>query len=294
MQQTPTPIASPLTPSKTPSVRRVLLVTHGEASVTRAIVPSLAAAIAGHGVELVLSEEEVAKHPDLQPISVDRPDQVDLILVLGGDGTILRALHRVIGRAIPCVGVNFGNFGFLTTLRADELIEQLPAVFGGGLEVVSLPTIAVDTPDGRFLAINDVLVTTDQLGRMARLEWAVNGIEMGERGCDGILVATATGSTGYNLSAGGPVIDWGVDAVSVTFVAPHALDARPLILSRGHELRVVSRTRDVASRVVVDGQAVAYLDRGGQATIGMAPEVARLGILAERPFLSRYRDKFGH
>ncbi len=294
MQQTPTPIASPLTPSKTPSVRRVLLVTHGEASVTRAIVPSLAAAIAGHGVELVLSEEEVAKHPDLQPISVDRPDQVDLILVLGGDGTILRALHRVIGRAIPCVGVNFGNFGFLTTLRADELIEQLPAVFGGGLEVVSLPTIAVDTPDGRFLAINDVLVTTDQLGRMARLEWAVNGIEMGERGCDGILVATATGSTGYNLSAGGPVIDWGVDAVSVTFVAPHALDARPLILSRGHELRVVSRTRDVASRIVVDGQAVAYLDWGGQATIGMAPEVARLGILAERPFLSRYRDKFGH
>lgn len=294
MQQTPTPITSPLTPSKTPSVRRVLLVTHGEASVTRAIVPSLAAAIAGHGVEVVLSEEEVAKHPDLQPISVDRPDQVDLILVLGGDGTILRALHRVIGRAIPCVGVNFGNFGFLTTLRSDELIEQLPAVFGGGLEVVSLPTIAVETPDGRFLAINDVLVTTDQLGRMARLEWAVNGIEMGERGCDGILVATPTGSTGYNLSAGGPVIDWGVDAVSVTFVAPHALDARPLILSRGHELRVVSRTRDVASRIVVDGQAVAYLDRGGQTTIGMAPEVARLGILAERPFLSRYRDKFGH
>ncbi len=294
MQQTPTPIASPLTLSKTPSVRRVLLVTHGEASVTRAIVPSLAAAIAGHGVELVLSEEEVAKHPDLEPISVDRPDQVDLILVLGGDGTILRALHRVIGRAIPCVGVNFGNFGFLTTLRADELIEQLPAVLGGGLEVVSLPTIAVETPDGRFLAINDVLVTTDQLGRMARLEWAVNGIEMGERGCDGILVATPTGSTGYNLSAGGPVIDWGVDAVSVTFVAPHALDARPLILSRGHELRVVSRTRDVASRIVVDGQAVAYLDRGGQITIGMAPEVARLGILVERPFLSRYRDKFGH
>ncbi len=294
MQQTPTPIASPLTPSKTSSVRRVLLVTHGEASVTRAIVPSLAAAIAGHGVELVLSEEEVAKHPDLEPISVDRPDQVDLILVLGGDGTILRALHRVIGRAIPCVGVNFGNFGFLTTLRADELIEQLPAVLGGGLEVVSLPTIAVETPDGRFLAINDVLVTTDQLGRMARLEWAVNGIEMGERGCDGILVATPTGSTGYNLSAGGPVIDWGVDAVSVTFVAPHALDARSLILSRGHELRVVSRTRDVASRIVVDGQAVAYLDRGGQTTIGMAPEVARLGILAERPFLSRYRDKFGH
>ena len=243
----------------TPDVKRILLVTHGDPTVTAATLPALAAALAAKGVELVLSEDEVAKHPDLQPISVDRPDDVDLILVLGGDGTMLRALHRVIDRPVACVGVNYGTFGFLTTMRASEMLDRLPDVLGGGLEVVNLPTVSVETPDGRFIAINDVLVTADQLGRMAVLEWAVNGVDLGQRGCDGILISTPAGSTGYNLSAGGSVIEWGVDAVVVTFVAPHSLDGRPLILGRGHEVRIVSRTRDVGSRVVVDGHAQAHL-----------------------------------
>ena len=186
----------------TPSVRRLLLITHGEAAVTREVLPELASALAARGVELVLSEEEALKHPNLQPVSVDRPDEVDLILVLGGDGTMLRALHRVIGREVACVGVNYGTFGFLTTLRAGELISSLPTILEGGIEIVDLPTVAVETPEGRFVAINDVLVTADTLGRMAVLEWAVNGIDLGRRGCDGILVSTPAGSTGYSLSAG--------------------------------------------------------------------------------------------
>jgi NAD+ kinase len=191
----------------TPDVKRILLVTHGDPQVTAATLPALAAALTARGVELVLSEDEVAKHPDVQPISVDRPDDVDLILVLGGDGTMLRALHRVIDRPVACVGVNYGTFGFLTTMRANEMLDRLPDILGGGLEVVNLPTVSVETPDGRFIAINDVLVTADQLGRMAVLEWAVNGVDLGQRGCDGILISTPAGSTGYNLSAGGSVID---------------------------------------------------------------------------------------
>ncbi len=294
MTQTPTPSASPRKPSTTPSVKRLLLVTHGDPTVAAATLPALAAALAARGVELVLNEDEVAKHPDLQPVSVDRPDEVDLILVLGGDGTMLRAMHRVIDRPVACVGVNYGTFGFLTTMRANEMLDRLTDVLDGGLEVIDLPTVSVETPDGRFIAINDVLVTADQLGRMAVLEWSVNGVDLGQRGCDGVLVATPAGSTGYNLSAGGPVIEWGVDAVTVTFVAPHALDGRPLILGRGHEVRIVSCTRDVGSRVVVDGHAQAHLAIGETALIRMAPETARLAILPDRPFLSRYRDKFGH
>ena len=90
------------------------------------------------------------------------------------------------------------------------------------------------------------------------------------------------------------MIGWGVDAFAVTFVAPHALDGRPLILARGHEVEVVSRTRGTTSRVVVDGHPVASLASGAMATVRMAPEIAMLGILPDRPFLSRYRDKFGH
>ena len=122
----------------TPSVRRLLLITHGEAAVTREVLPELASALAARGVELVLSEEEALKHPNLQPVSVDRPDEVDLILVLGGDGTMLRALHRVIDREVACVGVNYGTFGFLTTLRAGELMSSLPTILEGGIEIVDL------------------------------------------------------------------------------------------------------------------------------------------------------------
>ncbi len=290
MTPNPTHSASPETPSE---IRRVLLVTHGDAAVTRDALPALAARLADADVELVLGEDEVAKHPEVDA-TVDRPDDVDLILVLGGDGTMLRAMHRVIDRPIPCVGVNYGTFGFLTTLRADELDRSLPGILSGGLEVVTLPTVAVETAEGRFVAINDILVTADTLGRMAVLEWAVNGVDLGQRGCDGVLVSTPTGSTGYNLSAGGPVLDWAVDAVAVTFVAAHALDARPLILSRGHAVRVVSRTRDVGSRIVVDGHPALRLAAGEEAVIRMSPERVRLGILPGRPFLSRYRDKFGH
>jgi NAD+ kinase len=273
---------------------RVLLFTHGDAAVTRDAAQGLARDLAARGVELVLPEDEAAKHPDLAGATTERPDEVDLVLVLGGDGTMLRALQNELGRGTPVVGVNFGTFGFLTTLRADELEGRLGDLVGGGLRIVELPTVAVETPEGRFVAVNDVLVTADTLGRMAVLEWGVNGVDLGERGCDGILVSTPAGSTSYNLSAGGPVLEWEVDAVAVTFVAPHALDARPLILSRGHEVRVTSRTRDVPSRVVVDGHPVAHLGIGETATVRMAPEMARLGVLPDRPFLSRYRDKFGH
>ncbi len=277
-----------------PETTRVLLFTHGDAAVTAAATLALARALADRGVELLLPPDEAAKHANLPGATAGTPEAADLVLVLGGDGTMLRALQSALGTGAPVVGVNYGTFGFLTTLRADELDERLDDLLGGGLRIVELPTVAVETPAERFVAVNDVLVTADSLGRMAVLEWAVNGVDLGRRGCDGILISTPAGSTSYNLSAGGPVLEWEVDAVAVTFVAPHALDARPLILSRGHDVRVTSRTRDVASRVVVDGHPVAHLQAGETATVRMAPETARLGVLPDRPFLSRYRDKFGH
>lgn len=279
-------------PSTPSSIRRILLVTHGDPQVTGDVVGPLAEALHAAGIDLVLTEDEVTKHPTLAPVSVDAPNDVDLILVLGGDGTMLRGLHRMIGRSVPTLGVNFGTFGFLTTLRRQELLTRLPDVLAGRFEVVDLPTVVVDTPEGSFTAVNDILVTADSLGRMAVLEWEVNGVPLGQRGCDGILVATPAGSTGYNLSAGGPVLGWGVDAIVVTFVAPHTLDGRPLILARGHEVRIVSRTRDVGSRVVVDGHPVATLERGAAVTVRMGPDYARLGQLHGRPFLARYRERF--
>ena len=168
----------------------------------------------------------------------------------------------------------------------------MPRVLSGEYEIVELPTLEVGLHGERHIAVNDVLVTSAVQGRMAVLEWEVNGTNMGERGCDGIVVSTPSGSTGYNLSAGGPVLSWGVDAMVATFIAAHALDARPLVLARGHAISIISRSIGFPSRVVVDGHLVGTLDEAASAAVHMAPETALLATLPDRPFLRHYRDTF--
>jgi NAD+ kinase len=292
----PIPESSPAALSPEP-VRRCVLITHGEANRTAGALADVVEIAAEAGVELLLPPDEEAKHPEVThactPWDGDA-GSVELCLVLGGDGTMLRALQRFLGRPVPTMGVNFGRVGFLTSLMADELAERVPRVFAGEFELLALPTIDVNQNGRGFTAVNDVLVTSSVQGRMSLLEWEVNGIPMGERGCDGIVVATPAGSTGYNLSAGGPVMGWGVDAMCVTFVAPHAVDARPLVLSHGHRIRIRSRSAGFASRLVVDGHVVGSLGEGEAVDLGMGSATALLATLPDRPFLARYRSTFWH
>ncbi len=140
--------------------------------------------------------------------------------MLGGDGTMLRALARFLGTGIPVVGVNFGRVGFLSAVARADLETGLARVFAGGYEVVELPTIEVVLAGERHVAVNDVVVTSASLGRMVELEWAVGGEPLGRVPCDGVICSTPSGSTAYNLSNGGPVLVWGIDAMAITFVAP--------------------------------------------------------------------------
>jgi NAD+ kinase len=271
------------------------VITHGLVARTREAIRVVRRVFEAHGVEMVLPEEEFRKHPDTAQGATawdEAAGAVDLALVLGGDGTTLRALHRFLPFGVPVIGVNYGRVGFLTSIGADEIETRLPEVLHGRFDRVSLPTIELVLFGQRHLAVNDVLVTGGVQGRMAVLEWEINGERMGERGCDGIVIATPSGSTGYNLSAGGAVLSWGVDAMIVTFVAPHALDSRPLVLAHGHAVRVTSRSQGFRSRVVVDGHVVGELDESEGVEVRMAAEYAPLAILQDRPFLARYRDTF--
>lgn len=293
---TSTSTISPGAPSTAPeAVRRCVVLTHGLAVRTRDALRRVAAVLDGAGVDIYLPEDELRKHPDV--VAHARPwlegeEPIDLALVLGGDGTTLRALHRFMASHVPVIGVNYGRVGFLTSIGAEEIETRLPEVLRGVFDRVELPTIEASLLGQRRLAVNDVLVTSGVQGRMAILEWEVNGVRMGERGCDGIVIATPSGSTGYNLSAGGAVLGWGVDAMIVTFVAAHALDSRPLVLSHGHIVRVWSRSQGFHSRVVIDGHVVGELEQGGLVEIRMAPETVPLATLVDRPFLARYRDTF--
>jgi NAD+ kinase len=127
---------------------------------------------------------------------------------------------------------------------------------------------------------------------MVELEWAVGGEDLGRVPCDGIICSTPTGSTAYNLSNGGPVLMWGIDALATTFVAPHSLHARPLVVARGQEVVVWNRTPDVPVVILVDGHRVGLAGRDGRIVIRLGDARSRLATLPEATFVRRYRESF--
>lgn len=272
------------------AIARAAVVTHGRAQTIGPALARLATVAREAGVELVLGAEEVEKH-GLDPGSA-KDNDVDLAVVLGGDGTMLRGLTRFLGTGVPVIGVNFGRVGFLTSIERQDLETGLARVFAGDFQVVELPTLDVEVGAERRFALNDVVVTSAVVGRMIQLEWAVGGEGLGRLGCDGLVCSTPPGSTGYNFSNGGPVLVWGMDAMAVTFVAPHALDARPLVIPRGLELIVWNRTPGVPTTVLVDGHAVGELAPGGRTLARVSEQRSLLATLPEVTFFSRYRRTF--
>ncbi len=217
---------------------------------------------------------------------------LDLLVVLGGDGTMLRALRAMLGTGTPVFGINFGRVGFLTTAEGDELDAALTRALGGNFRVVELCTLEAWLEGGTHAAVNDVVVTSSRPGRMVELGWEVGGERLGDQPCDGMICCTPSGSTAYNLSNGGPVMMWGLEAMAMTFVAPHSLRARALVVPRGLDLRIANRSKDLPVTVLVDGGAVGELERDGEIAVAVGPEHCRLAIVPEVTFFSRYHEVF--
>ncbi len=271
------------------TVTRAAVVTHGTPGQIGAGVARLQAVAAEHGVELLFPPDEAEKH-GLEAAS--NTSAADIAVVLGGDGTVLRALTRFLGTGVPVVGVNFGRVGFLSSMGRRDLEAGLSRVFAGEYDVIELPTLEVDHPDGTGRAVNDVVVASGSLGRMIELELAVGGEELGRQPCDGIICSTPSGSTAYNLSNGGPVLMWGLEAMALTFVAAHSLHARPLVIPPGADVIVWNRTHDVEAGVLVDGHRVATLGKAERAVVRIGAERSLLATLPEATFVRRYRQSF--
>jgi NAD+ kinase len=272
-----------------PSVERVAVVTHGQASTIAAGLERLRRVADESGVELLFDEDEAHKH-GLETSNGRAPD---LAVVLGGDGTMLRALTRFLGTGVAVIGVNFGRVGFLTAMSANELETGMRRAFAGELRTVELTTIEVEVGGQKHVAVNDAVVTSSTVGRIVELEYALGGEDLGSQRCDGLVCATPAGSTAYNLSNGGPVLVWGIDAMVLTFVAPHSLTVRPLVVPRGPELRVVNRSIGVPTTVIVDGHAVGGLLPGDSASIRVGDQRSLLATLPEMTFFRRYGGTFG-
>jgi NAD+ kinase len=223
---------------------------------------------------------------------VDDPRQAEIVVALGGDGTMLRTLAQLLGSNVPVIGVNFGRVGFLASIRPDELERNLERVFAGEYVVVELSTLEVRLDGARHVAVNDVVATSSTLGRMVELGWAVGGEDLGIVPCDGMICSTPSGSTAYNLSNGGPVLVRGLDAMGVTFIAPHSLEARPLVVPRGLEVTIRNATLDVWVSLLVDGHRVSEIPPDGEAAVSLCDERSLLATLPETTFFSRYRETF--
>jgi NAD+ kinase len=263
-----------------PSVNVVAVVTHASAATVAPAIARLEAVAHAANVELVFDEGAI--------------DGADLAVVLGGDGTMLRALARFHGTRIPVIGVNYGRVGFLTAITADGLEDGLARVFAGDYQTVELATLEVEVGGTTKVAVNDVVVAGGTLGRMVELGHAIGGEELGVQPCDGLICASPAGSTAYNLSNGGPVLVWGLEAMVLTFVAPHALDVRPLVVPRGSDTVITNRTKGLAAVVLVDGHEVGRLAHDEQAVVRVGHGASLLATLPEVTFFRRYGATFGH
>jgi len=261
-----------------PSVKTAAVVSYGRGAVDAALA-RLRAVAAACAVELVEGEGD-ERVPDIA-------------IVLGGDGTMLRTLARFLGSGVPVLGVNYGRVGFLTAIQSKDLEAGLTRVFAGDYKTIELSTVDVSVADSRRVAVNDVVVAGGTLGRMIELSYAIGGEELGVQACDGLICATPTGSTAYNLSNGGPVLVWGIDAMVLTFVAPHTLHIRPLVVPRGSDVTIMNKTTSSDATVLVDGQPVGCLAAGEEALVRVGGQHSLLATLPEVTFFRRYGATFG-
>lgn len=273
-----------------------VLVTHMHPENSSEGVRAAIAAAERAGVELVAPESEHGKHGEVAA-GMGRAEELrgdpGVCIVLGGDGSILYALRRYADTGVPVFGINFGTIGFLAAVDRERIEEGLRLAFAGEFEVMPMPALEMSLPTRRPLAFNDVTFARRPHGRVAELAYSVSAEEVGNVRCDGLVAATPAGSTGYNLANAGPILAWGVEGYVVSFIAPHTLTARALVVAPGDRLKVTNATGRDPVDVALDGEHCGELDPGEQVEVGFRDGAGALAQLPGASFYSRLREKFG-
>ena len=276
---------------------RITLFTHEYPDQTHECVEHLLASARERGVEVLIPAVEAEKHSidkgEGVSVGADGGDPTDLALVLGGDGSILTALRAYAGRGVPVFGINFGAIGFLATLEPTNIDEALAIAFEGRFELLELPGIGASVNGDDHWGVNDVSVHRRPARRVAELGYSIKDDTLGEVRCDGLVVSTPVGSTGYNLANGGPILAWGVEGYVVSFIAPHTLTARTLVVAPHDVLTVENLSRREDVEVTTDGRPASALEPGERLSIRFEHDRFLLAQLPGASFYHRFREKFG-
>jgi NAD+ kinase len=278
-------------------VKTAALITHSHPpAATEAVAVAMRVAREA-GWRVVATADELGKHgtavDGIEVVASDKP-RPDICIVLGGDGSILHALRRFARTGVPVFGVNFGTVGFLAAVDRDEAEDGIRHALAGEIETVELPGLEVMLDGAAGVGLNDVTLTRRPHDRVAELSYRIAGEEVGHVRCDGLVAATPAGSTGYNLANQGPILAWGVKGYAVSYISPHSLTARALVVAPGDVLHVGNAAGREPVEVAVDGVHLTDLGAGAALEVRFAEAVGRLAQLPGTSFYQRIREKFGH
>lgn len=232
----------------------------------------------------------------------DMPEDIECVLVLGGDGTLLQAARELLQRHIPLLGINLGTLGFLTSAEKSELPKCLDSVLDDSCSIderMMLEGVAYHGSEKiqMNIALNDVIIARAGFSRLVELKIYVNGELLSIYNADGIIVSTPTGSTGYSLSAGGPIIFPQTDVIVITPICPHSLQARSLVVSGEDRIMIEigrrRKTQKEEAMVTFDGRSAQELETGDRIEIYKAQETTQLIRLKGRSFYQALQNKIG-
>jgi NAD+ kinase len=281
--------------------QRIGIVLKGKEVGRAALVGRLIEVARARGAEVVVDSHAAVSVPGLDADEVHPQQEVidaaELLVVLGGDGSVLAAARAVGDRDVPILGINLGHLGFLTEVRQEDAVAALDRVLAGAAQVVERQRIAVRVlRAGREIssgvALNDAVITKGSaLARMIELDVRVDGEHIAMFRSDGLIVATPTGSTAYNLSAGGPVVEPSVEALVVNPICPHILSLRPLVVRADCAIEVILRVEQAT--LTRDGQVGTSLEPGDRVCIARAAHPARFVELAPHDHFETLRTKLG-
>lgn len=279
-------------------IQTVGLVANTEKTAFRPVIRQAAALIRQSG-RAVLTEAATGKmarlHCDVLPNTSALAAKTDLVVVFGGDGTMLRAAREVAGSYTPILGINVGGLGFLTAVSSQQLRPALKQVWAGEFDLESRPLIKVTGEvHGRVIlarALNDIVITRGTGSRLIELAVSVDGQELTRYRCDGLIVSSPTGSTAYSLAAGGAIVSPTADVFTLTPICPHTLSNRSVILNLSSTLEVRSLSDIPEVTLASDGEMLGQLPRGESVTIVRSRRAVRLVRLRGSSFFQTLRQK---
>jgi NAD+ kinase len=284
--------------NKAKKLARIGLIANFEKSSSRAVVAEAAKLIA-RSRRVVAATEETARMAGLKcEIFADAAAlarEVDLLLVFGGDGTMLGVVRQIDGADAPILGINVGRLGFLTAVSSRDLESALEKLWRGDFVIETRPLIeATGRCQGsvvRMSALNDIVISHGAVSRLIELNVSVNNKPLTRYRGDGLIVSSPTGSTAYSLSAGGPILSPDADVFAVTPICAHALSNRPVILSLRSVIRVELVSKEMETIMAADGQLLANMAAGDSVTIRRSRRKVRLLHPGETSFFETIRQK---